>query len=59
MFFYKIPNSEDNNSPAVVCEAITLCHRNFQGLLINLFPIKAESLVSKIPLVAEKLFFVR
>ena len=47
-FFCKIQNREYNtcNSPAVVFEAMTLFHRNFQGLLINLSPIKPEILIS-------------
>jgi len=50
---------EYNNSPAVVFEGMILFHKNFQGLLINLSPIKPEILMSKTPLVAEKLLFVR
>ena len=48
---------EFSNLPAVVFETITLFHRNFQGLLINLSPTKPEILISKAPLVAEKLPF--
>jgi len=34
-------------------------HRNFQGLLINLSPIKLEILISKSYLVADNLLFLQ
>ena len=55
----KFQNREYNNSPAVVFEAMTHFHTNFQGLLINLSPVKPEILISITPLVAEKLLFVQ
>jgi len=54
--FFKIPNREYNHSP--VFEAMRLFHRNFQGLLMNLSSIKPEILISKTPLVIEKLLYV-
>jgi len=41
----KIGNN--NNSPAVTFEAMALFHRNFQGLLISLSPIKPIILYQK------------
>jgi len=59
VLFCEIPKKEYNNSPTVVFEGMPLFRRNFQGLLINLSPTKPKIFMSKTPLVAEKLLFVR